>query len=168
MKSLWIKRIALLTSSTFLCLLILLLLEAGTRIFRPEIGFQDTERSLENRRAFGNSWGWVPNASGVCFGKQITIDEFGFRKMKVPENYASSWLILGDSVTFGVGVDTEDTYIQLLQNALPGVRLWNTAVLGYDFNNYKDVLHHWLVEDQSIPNINKVVLFICLNDLDLS
>ncbi|MCI0390236.1 MAG: SGNH/GDSL hydrolase family protein [Acidobacteria bacterium] len=168
MKNLWKKRIALSIFSTFMCLLILLSLEAGTRVFWPEIGFQDTEKSLQRGKAFGNTWAWVPNASGICFGKRITIDEFGFRKMTGPEKYASSWLILGDSVTFGVGVDTEDTYIQLLQNTLPVVKLWNTAVLGYDFRNYKDVLRYWLVENQSIPNIKKVLLFICLNDVDLN
>ncbi|MCI0660655.1 MAG: hypothetical protein L0220_06235, partial [Acidobacteria bacterium] len=168
MKSLWKKRIALLILSTTLCLMMLLLLEAGTRFFRPEIGFQDTEKSLQNRRAFGNTWAWVPNASGICFGKRVVIDEFGFRKTTAPENYTSSWLVLGDSVTFGVGVDTEDTYIQLLQDSLPKVKLWNTAVLGYDFRNYKDVLHHWLIENQSIPNIKKVLMFICLNDIDIN
>src|SRR5215475_3096265 len=167
MRSLWKKRVAMLICSTAVSLLTLLLIEIGTRVFWPEISFQDTEKSLQRNIAFGNSWGWVPNASGICFGKRITIDEFGFRKMISPENYASSWLILGDSVTFGVGVDTEDTYIQLLQNALPSVKLWNTAVLGYDFRNYKDVLNHWLVESQSIPNIRKVIMFVCLNDVDI-
>ncbi len=168
MKSLWKKRIGLSVFSTILCLLIFLLLEAGARGFWPEIGFQDTEKSLQRKRAFGNSWGWVPNSSGVCFGKRITIDEFGFRKMAAPEKYSSSWLILGDSVTFGVGVDTENTYIQLFQNTLHSVRLWNTAVLGYDFKNYKDVLRHWIVDNHSIPNIRRVLLFICLNDVDIS
>lgn len=157
----------MLISSTSLSLLALLLLEVGTRVFWPEIGFQDTEKSLQRNNAFGNTWGWVPNASGICFGKRITIDEFGFRKMNAPRNYTSSWLILGDSVTFGVGVDTEDTYIQLLQNALPSIKLWNTAVLGYDFSNYKDVLRHWIVENQSVPKISKVIMFVCLNDVDV-
>lgn len=167
MNSLWKKRIISSLSSTVLCALMLLLLEAGTRIFRPEINFQETEKRLLRNKVFGDTVGLVPNASGISFGVPISIDELGFRRVVAPENYSSSWLILGDSVTFGVGVKDEHTYIQLLQNSLPTVKLWNTAVLGYNLKNYKDVLHHLTVEKQAIPNLKKVLLFYCLNDVDL-
>lgn len=167
MSNLWKKKAALLLFSTLLCTLALLLLEGGARILWPEINFQDTERFLIRKNAFGNTHGWTPNASGVSFGKRITIDEFGFRRLTAPENYTSSWLILGDSVTFGVGVDAEDTYIQLLQNDLPTVKLWSTAVVGYDMLNHRDVINRFVIESQGIPNVKKVVLFFCLNDVDL-
>jgi lysophospholipase L1-like esterase len=162
------KRIVLLLFTILFCGLILLLLEAGTRILKPEINFQDSDRSLLRPMAYGDSYGWQPGATGVCFGKKVTIDELGFRKMVSPQSYNASWLILGDSVTFGVGVDTEDTYVQLLQNSLATVRLWNTAVIGYDLKNYRDTLNHFTVETDVIPRPQRVLLFLCLNDIDLN
>ena len=167
MGKLWVKRIVLLLSTILFCLAILLLLEAGTRILLPEINFQDSDRTLLRALAYGNSYGWEPNATGICFGKKVMIDEYGFRKLTPPQKYDSSWLVLGDSVAFGVGVDTEDTFVQLLQNSLPNVRIWNSAVIGYDMRNYKDTLDHFTVETDIIPRPRRVLLFICLNDIDL-
>jgi lysophospholipase L1-like esterase len=167
MSSLRKKRIALLSFSTLLCALALLLFEAGTRVFCPEINFQDTERFLIRRNVFGDSYGWTPNASGISFGRRVTIDEFGFRRLTAPQDYTSSWLVLGDSVTFGVGVDVENTYVQLLQNNLSTVKLWNTSVIGYDMLNHRQVVNRFVLESQDIPNIKRVLLFFCLNDVDL-
>jgi lysophospholipase L1-like esterase len=162
------KRIMLLLSTILFCGLILLLLEAGTRILLPEINFQDTDQALLRSKAYGDTYGWQPNATGICFGKKVTIDELGFRKMAAPQNYDASWFVLGDSVTFGVGVDTEDTYVQLLQNSLPNVRVWNSAVIGYDLKNYRDTLNHFTVETGLIPRPRRVLLFLCPNDIDLN
>ncbi|HEY0322594.1 MAG TPA: SGNH/GDSL hydrolase family protein [Pyrinomonadaceae bacterium] len=162
-----IKRFALLFSSVIFFLLLVLFLEAGTRILKPEINFQDTERSLLRDNAYGDTYGWKPNATGICFGKRVYTDEFGFRKMTSPQNYKESWLILGDSVTFGVGVETKDTYAQLLQDDHPEIRAWNTAVIGYNARNYRDVLYHLTQGQQGITNLKRVLLFFCLNDVDL-
>lgn len=162
-----IKRFALMLSSVLFSLLIVLLLEGATRILKPEINFQDTERSLLREHAFGDTYGWKPNSTGISFGKQVYIDEHGFRKMASPVGDKDSWLILGDSVTFGVGVETEDTYAQLLQNSLPDVHLWNTSVIGYDVRNYRDVLYNLTSEKQNVPRLKRVLLFFCLNDVDL-
>jgi lysophospholipase L1-like esterase len=168
LKKAWVKKLILLLASLVFCAFIILLLEVGTRILWPEINAQDTEQSLLRPKAFGDSYGWQPQASGVSFGKTVFIDEFGFRKISSPEHYTDSWIILGDSVTFGVGVETEETFVQLLQNTLPQTKLWNTAVIGYNIKNYRDVLHHLTSERQPAPNLKKVLLFLCLNDIDLN
>jgi hypothetical protein len=162
-----VKRIALLLFSILFCLVILLVLESVTRVLLPEINFQDSDRALLRQRAYGDSYGWEPNATGICFGKQVAIDEFGFRRLTAPGSYDSSWLVLGDSVAFGVGVDAEDTFVQLLQNNLPHTRVWNTSVIGYDMRNYQDTLKHFTVETEILPRPQRVLLFICLNDIDL-
>jgi lysophospholipase L1-like esterase len=163
----WIKKLTLLLASLVFCALIILLLEAGTRILWPEINAQDTEQSLLRPKAFGDSYGWQPQATGTSFGKTVFIDEFGFRKLSSPKHYNDSWIILGDSVTFGVGVETEETFVQLLQDTLPGTKLWNTAVIGYNVRNYRDTLYHLASERRNVPNLRKVLLFLCLNDIDL-
>ena len=162
-----IKRFALLFSSIIFALCLVLLLEAGTRIFKPEINFQDTERALLRENAFGRTYGWEPNASGVCFGKRVYIDEHGFRQLSSPQSYQDSWLLLGDSVTFGVGVETKDTFAQLLQDEHPEARVWNTAVIGYDTRNYRDVFDHMMKDEHALKNLRRVLLFFCLNDVDL-
>jgi len=164
-----VKKLFLVLASLVFCAFIILLLEAGTRILWPEINAQDTEQSLLRPKAFGDSYGWQPQASGVSFGKTVFIDEFGFRKISSPEHYDDSWIILGDSVTFGVGVETEETFVQLLQNTLPRTKVWNTAAIGYSIKNYRDVLYHLTApEQQNIHNLRKVLLFLCLNDVDLN
>ncbi|HEX8776436.1 MAG TPA: SGNH/GDSL hydrolase family protein [Pyrinomonadaceae bacterium] len=168
MKKAWIKKLSLLLASLVFCALVILLLEAVTRILWPEINAQDTEQSLLRPKAFGDSYGWQPRATGTSFGKTVFIDEFGFRKLSVPEHYTESWIILGDSVTFGVGVETEETFVQLLQNTLPRTKLWNTAVIGYNIRNYRDALYHLTSDGQNVPNLRRVLLFLCLNDIDLN
>ena len=167
MKRLWIKKLLLVLSSLAFCVICIFLLELCTRLIRPDINFQDTERSLLREKVFGETEGWQPNASGISFGTRATIDEFGFRKLASPDKPAASWLILGDSVTFGVGVADEEIYVQLLQNDLPTVKLWNTAMIGYNIKDYRNVLHHFTVARQNRPDIKRVILFFCLNDLDL-
>ena len=144
-------------------LLALLALEAFTRILCPEINHQDTERSLFAQRHDGQSLGWSPGAKGMCFGLPAEIDQSGHRLMWGPPQWKNSWLILGDSVTFGVGVETEKTFVGLLQSAFPTVKMWNTSVVGYNIENYKQVLLNFDLAKQSV---SKVLLFYCLNDAE--
>ena len=99
---------------------------------------------------------------GVSFGQMITIDSDGFRKLTSPAEYNDSWILLGDSVAFGVGVNAEKTFAQLLQNKCNSIKIWNTSVVGYKIQNYKDVLD-WFLNNRS--HITKVIVFFCINDL---
>ena len=144
-------------------LLVLLTLEAFTRILCPEINHQDTERSLFAQNHLGQSLGWRPGAKGLCFGLPVEIDESGHRLMSGPSQWKTSWLILGDSVTFGVGVETEKTFVGLLQSAFPTVKIWNASVVGHNIENYKQVLLNF---DLAKESVSKVILFYCLNDAE--
>lgn len=132
------------------------------RFLFPNINFQDTELSLFKKGAFGNSVGWKTNGRGVSFGKIVTIDSDGFRKMDSPSQYNESWVILGDSVAFGVGVDTNKTFAQMLQDRYDKVKLWNTSVVGYSVYNHRDVVDVFLTNRN---DVKKVFLFFCLNDI---
>jgi len=138
----------------------LLFLEVLVRVLRTDINHQDTERALFMERAFGESPGWRPGASGVSFGERVYIDDQGFRKPDRQPASGKAWLILGDSVAFGVGVENNSTFVTLMQTARPDIRVINTAVVGYATGNYRDVLQRHV----STRDLEKVVLFYCLND----
>ena len=142
-------------------MLALLILEGGVRLFRSDINHQDTERALFMERKFGNSFGWLPNVSGVSFGQRFYTDKDGFRKPERQPDSGKSWVILGDSVAFGVGVENDNTFISLMQEARPDIRILNTAVVGYATENYRDVLLKFASES----DVTHVVLFYCLNDI---
>ena len=115
---------------------------------------------VENK--FRQSMGLLPNASGVFFGKRIETDAHGFRQMNIPQAYQKSWLFLGDSVTFGVAVDGDKIFAQLIQNAFQDIRIWNTAVVGYSAIDYLNVVEGFVAE-RDRPE--RIVLFFCLNDV---
>ncbi|MGZ6250164.1 MAG: SGNH/GDSL hydrolase family protein [Syntrophales bacterium] len=157
------KRIFWYTSYLILSSLFLLIaLEFAVRVFFPRINYQGVQRSLFLENKFGQTMGLVPNSSGEIFGKEIHTDEYGFRQMNTPTKYHKSWLFLGDSVTFGAGIDTDQIFPQLIQNAFQDTKIWNTAVIGYSTPNYLDVVKAFLPDHHEIE---KIVLFFCLNDV---
>jgi lysophospholipase L1-like esterase len=70
-------------------------------------------------------------------------------------------LILGDSVTFGVGVDSSDTFSSLLEAKLGDVEVINAGVNGYTTYNE---LQYFLEKGTSL-NPDLVVVAVCLNDV---
>lgn len=57
---------------------------------------------------------------------------------------AATLLCLGDSVTFGLGVDTEDAYPALLAATLPGWRVVNLGKPGITTLQVAEVMEEWL------------------------
>jgi len=155
------RGLLLLLVSLTASLVMLLLAEAMVRVILPEIGFQDTQLSLFREHAFGESVGWRPNATGVSFGVNVEIDGSGFRRMPGPTTFDTSWLFLGDSAVFGVGIDIDQTFVARLQSRHPSVKIWNSAVVGYSIQNYRDVARHFFNTDSTVK---KVLLYFALND----
>ena len=143
-------------------IILLIVLEFIVRLLFPQINYQGNQMSLFVENKFHKTMGLKPNATGEFFGKEISTDDFGFRKMKIPQNFNESWLFLGDSVTFGVGVDTDKIFPQLIQNRFQTIRILNTALVGYSTINYLDIVETILPEHD---DIRKIVLFFCLNDI---
>lgn len=156
------KNLLLSFFSILFCILIFFLMELAVRVLCPDVNLQGTDASLFRQKAFSESPGWAPNSKGLVFGKMVYFDENGFRKMEYPEKYEKEWLILGDSVAFGPGVETKDTFLGLLQKQHPEIKMWNTSVVGYSVDNYKDIVNWFL---SSNKKIDRVVMFLCLNDI---
>jgi lysophospholipase L1-like esterase len=159
-----IKNIILLGSTLTIIVLFILSIEGIVRYFYPEIKYNSTDSSLFKENVFETSRGWKPYSKGVSFGVEVDIDENGFRKHTYPEYYNESWIILGDSVGFGVGVKGEAIFSQLLQANLNNnkIRIWNTSVVGYALRDYRNVICKLILQRE---DITKVILVYCLNDL---
>ena len=74
-------------------------------------------------------------------------------------------MIVGDSVAFGVGVEFEQTAAALLASALPEFRIYNSAVIGYGVNDYRNVATTFL--PRFADTINQVMVLFCLNDVSV-
>lgn len=147
----------------FTILIIILSLEIIIR-FLNIVGLQGYEKEafyFENGIIFSK-----PNNTFKVFGKKSKTDKNGFR---IPlnnfsyKNEKKSILILGDSVTFGVGVKEKNTFIGILRNNLQDNNLYNTAIFGHNIESYSYILkkNHKKFKNE----INEVVIFLCLNDL---
>lgn len=147
----------------FIVLILILSLEIIIR-FLNIVGLQGYEKEafyFENGIIFSK-----PNNTFKVFGKKSKTDKNGFR---IPlnnfsyKNEKKSILILGDSVTFGVGVKEKNTFIGILRNNLQDNNLYNTAIFGHNIESYSYILkkNHKKFKNE----INEVVIFLCLNDL---
>ncbi|WP_412060309.1 SGNH/GDSL hydrolase family protein [Rubrivirga sp. IMCC45206] len=149
---------------------LLLLLEGTVRVLRPDIGPAGTEAGLFLDSAFvdvrGRTTGLRPGASGIANGERVAVDADGFHvytgNASAPDS-ASTWLWLGDSVTFGVGVPADSTVAGRLAARQDTARILNAAVLGWGTPDYRRRLDAALAAG---PAPARVTLLWCLNDAD--
>jgi GDSL-like Lipase/Acylhydrolase family len=89
-----------------------------------------------------------PHADMRIFGARIQTNDLGFRDNQpaVPPKQPGEFrvVVLGDSFTFGPGIEYEHLYTSLLRTRLarthPGVTVINLAVEGYNIIQYEAVL----------------------------
>lgn len=105
-----------------------------------------------------------PNKTFKVFGKNSRTDEDGFRIPLKNFSYDTNknfYLILGDSVTYGVGVEEKDSFIGILREKKNN--LLNTAISGHNLESYLYILKK---SNSKFKNkIDKVIVFLCLNDV---
>ena len=96
------------------------------RIFTPdEELFWKIVPNLDHLRLSGQ----LADAPPMSFA--ISTDEYGFRCMPPVSGTTRCVLFLGDSCTFGLGVDDEQTFPAVAQRMLPNTRCINMGVPGY-------------------------------------
>ena len=78
----------------------------------------------------------------------IETDENGFRDVFDPSLPSAGFVAIGDSQTFGHGIEAEDTWVEHLQRKL-GVNVTNTGVFGYGINQYEIVLRR--LHESGVP-----------------
>jgi lysophospholipase L1-like esterase len=120
----------------------LLLIEAGLRIFAPQpSNLMNWENFFYHK--YDNELGWTTkeNTFGVDHPNpqepavQIRINSQGYRGQEYPRQKAPGTrrvVILGDSITFGYGVEEKDSYPAILQPMIgAGSQVINRGVSGY-------------------------------------
>ena len=109
-----------------------------------------------------------PNVILTVAGKKVQTDEKGFRiplKGYEFKNDIRSTLILGDSVSFGVGEYEKNTFIGIMRNKVK-TNLFNSSVIGHNLESYIYLLNKHV--KKSDKNFDQAIIFLCLNDIHFS
>ena len=104
------------------------------------------------------------NIESSVFSKKVFTDKYGFRVPKKNFNYKnknSSILILGDSVSFGVGVEEKDTFVGMLRNEFKNFNFFNSSVSGYHLKHYPKIVN----KNKNLDQLSEVVYIFTLNDI---
>ena len=104
------------------------------------------------------------NVEAYAFSKKVFTDSLGFRIPKKNFNYKdknSSVLIIGDSVSFGVGVKEQNTFVGLMRNEFKNLNFFNSSVSGYNFKDYSEVAK----KNKNLLGLENILLFFTLNDI---
>jgi lysophospholipase L1-like esterase len=144
-------------------LFIIIAIELMVRIIYPDIKFLVNSKNLFQDNRYGNSFGLAPNIHGYSFEAEVITDARGFRidpssQMAIGKQVI---LVLGDSVSFGVGVAARDTFPLILQRHLKNCQIVNGSVIGYSFKDYYNILTYCI---DSKLEFEGVIVSICLND----
>jgi lysophospholipase L1-like esterase len=119
---------------------------------------------------YGISSGLHPLSSGLSGGKMFSVDALGFWKYAAhPDHPAGGWLLLGDSVTMGIGVEPDSTFAGRLAAFFPGWLALNPSWIGYSSADYLNVVRTLLAQPRvaasSVAPIRRVTIFWTLNDI---
>ena len=145
--------------------LLLVLLELGVRVACPEINYLDTDARLFVQDVHGATHGNAPDFRGRSFGARVSTDRLGFRPVADTHLDRPALLLLGDSVTFGVGVEDGSTFADFLASRSPDRRVINAGCIGYDVEDYGNFVERFVLPRREELRIETVVLGFCLNDL---
>jgi len=104
-----------------------------------------------------------PNLKEKTFRTTVTTDEFGLRSHGVASNpNAPIVAVLGDSITFGYGVEDDETLPARLQELLPQYQFLNAGMPGYEIEQEAA-----LYQTKIAPlNPSVLILVFYFNDLN--
>jgi hypothetical protein len=93
-------------------------------------------------------WSNAPNFVATCINAageewSIKTDKDGQRLMAQEPHAERRILILGDSLSFGEGVDIKDRFDVKMLPSLPGARMINTGTMGYGTDQEYVVFRNW-------------------------
>ena len=142
-------------------LALLLVTEGAVRLLRPDILPQNLDADLFEPFAYGETYGYKAGARGNEFGAAYVTDDHGFRidPRNIPVEAQRKVLVLGDSVSVGIGVAADQAYPYVLARRL-NQHVVNASVTGYGVTEYGTVLEN--IAGTVQPAM--VIIGFCLND----
>lgn len=170
----WRRRFALLA---FAALLSVGAAEVAVRVLKPyEIDYPlypgDVEESADLRGSTRLDphigWRFEPNAvvrdDGPDFDVTYQCDADGFRAVCERPGATQRVMFVGDSFTFGVGVEGKDTFVERFADLSPGVRVDNVGMAGFGV----DQMWRALVDAVEARKPDIVVVSFVIDDLTRS
>jgi hypothetical protein len=118
--------------------------EATLKLYAKYVSKRDRLFRSDNRTGWSNASNLRTtriNAAGKRWG--IKTDHNGHRVIEQNPLTGTRLLILGDSLSFGEGVDIEDRFDVGILSYLPGLHITNTGVMGYGTDQEYVVFGNW-------------------------
>ena len=163
------KTLIFINYNIIIIIFLLLVAELAVRIFVPHIKTQGTTKGLFVDSLYYASHGLKPLSAGKSNDASVRVDKYGFREYSVSiDTSKESWLFLGDSVTFGIGVEADSTFAGIAQRRTNSTNILNPSASGYSIDNYYDVFKYFVLENKYDLKITRVSIFWCLNDIYLN
>ena len=161
------KTLRIIAVNFLLTILFFALIEVGCRLAYPDVGLPGTDSRLIRDSVYYDTPGLSPGVTGISNGAEKEVNEHGFLAYdgnKLATEDATSWLFLGDSVTFGIGVVNDSTFAGRFSLAYPNIRVDNPSVIGHSVYDYSNILRK-LTSLNQLREYNRVFIFWTLNDL---
>lgn len=153
-----------------LALALLFLVEAGVRVSIPEITPVGTDKGLFADSVYAGAPGLRPGASGLSNGARFSamdVAGYGFwRYAGGHDPSRRSWLLLGDSVTMGLGVHPDSTFAGRLAHGPPQINVLNPSMPGHSGGDYVAIARALVPESGKPPvDLSRILVLWCLNDI---
>ena len=146
--------------------ILLFTMELAVRFFVRGMTASGTSKAIIADSLYYSTHGLKPSSSGVTNGAPVEVDRFGFRRNSIAADTSKpSWLLLGDSVTFGIGVAGDSTFAGILQSKMDSINVLNPSASGNNLNSYWDVFRCFVFDKRHNFTIYRVSVFWCLNDV---
>jgi lysophospholipase L1-like esterase len=144
--------------------MILLFIEGAVRFFYPHIHPPNLDPNLFDPYKFGETYGYKANTRGNEFGAEYVTDERGFRIDPASLHHHKKdkvIVVLGDSVSVGIGVSADHAYPYILNRRLNGLEVINASASGYSLSDYIVALRTVLPASKA----HGIIIGFCLNDV---
>jgi len=152
-------RVILINVAVFLILIAAV--EGAVRLLNPEIAPVGTHSGLFAEGVYEETGGPRPGAAGESNGVMRRVDDRGFWAYSAARPEQPKWLLLGDSVTMGLGVEGDSTYAGILAAAQDSLDVINASIPGHASDDYLSIARV-LVDSL---DVRRITLFWCLNDV---
>jgi len=111
----------------------------------------------------------IAHAQAVIMSKMVKINSLGLRNEEVLINKKNNYriLLLGDSITFGFGVDLKQTFSKILQSRFKNEKQQNVEVINAGVGNYNTAQELAFYEENLMPlKPDEIILCFFINDLE--